>query len=458
MDAPEAIIDDLKSTLEELNNAVEEGNLFRIKSLLNSMQAPDISDFLETLDDVEQVATLFRLLKKELAIDVFEHLEFDEQELLLSNLKRERVIEILEEMDPDDRTELFEEMPAKIVKKYLSHLSPAERSVATKLLGYPDDSVGRLMTTDYVAFRPNLTVTEALVKLREMALDKETIYHCYIIDDTRTLIGYCSLKMILLAEPQQTLSDFMVADVISLDARQDQEAAARLHKHYDLLALPVVDSEGRLVGIVTFDDLVDVIEEEATEDVHKMAAIVPEEHPYFDTGFFTLAGKRILWLSVLLVAQTFSGIVLEVYEASISQVVALMFFIPLLMSTGGNAGTQSSAIIIRGLAIGEIRVNQFFRVVFREINMGIVLGLGLCVLGFLRAYFYNADVYLALTLGLAVTLTVIAATLTGAALPLLFRAIGLDPALMSGPFITTVVDIVGLIIYFEIARRLLGLP
>ncbi|HUX06189.1 MAG TPA: magnesium transporter [Acidobacteriota bacterium] len=455
MEIPEAIIDDLKSTLEELDSAVEEGNLFRIKSVLNSMQAPDISDFLETLDDAEQMATLFRLLKKELAIDVFEHLEFEEQEHLLSNLKRERVIEILEEMDPDDRTELFEEMPAKIVKKYLSHLSPAERMVATKLLGYPDDSVGRLMTTDYVAFRPNITAAEALVKLKEMALDKETIYHCYIIDSTRKLIGYCSLKMILLAEPEQLLSEVMIADVISLDARQDQEAAARLHKHYDLLALPVVDSEERLVGIVTFDDLVDVIEEETTEDVHKMAAIVPEEHPYFDSGFFTLAGKRILWLMVLLIAESFSGNIMQHYATALESAVGLAFFIPLLIATGGNAGTQSSAMIIRSLAVGEIRVNQFARVIFREMRMGFVLGLGLCVIGYLRAYLLNANHSMALVVGIALTITVICATLAGSALPLLFRAIKLDPALMSGPFISTVVDIIGLLIYFETARMLL---
>jgi len=286
METADAIIEELKEKLRELESAVEAGKLLAVKSILNDMQAPDIADFLEMQDDEEVVATLFRLLHKDLAIEVFEHLEFEQQEHLLSSLKRERVIEILEEMDPDDRTELFEEMPAKVVKQYLGHLSREERRVATRLLGYPDDSVGRLMTTDYVAFQPDLTASEALTKLKEIALDKETIYHCYVIDSTLRLIGYCSLKMILLADPEQTLEEIMVTDVISLDAREDQEAAARLHKHYDLLALPVVDSENRLVGIVTFDDLVDVIEEEATEDVQKMAAILPEEHPYFDTGFF----------------------------------------------------------------------------------------------------------------------------------------------------------------------------
>ncbi len=447
------MIDEAKRA--KLEAAIEERRLLAIKSALNDLPAPDISDFLEEWEDEEIKGTLFRLLHTDLAIEVFEHLEFEEQEILLNSLKREQVTELLEEMDPDDRTELFEEMPAKVVKHYLRQLSAEERAVATRLLGYPDDSVGRLMTTDYVAFRPHLEVGEAIERLKEMALDKETIYHCYVIDATRKLVGYCSLKMLLLADPEQRLEEIMDPDVISLGAREDKEHAARVYKHYGLLALPVVDSGERLVGIVTFDDLVDVIEEEATEDIQKMAAIVPEEHPYFDTGFFTLASKRILWLSILLAAQTFSGVILETYEFSLERVVALAFFIPLLMATGGNAGTQSAAIIIRGLAVGEIRLRQFFPVVIRELNMGIVLGLGLCALGFARAFLYNADVNLALVLGLSVTLTVIVATIAGAALPLLCRALRLDPALMSGPFITTIVDILGLIIYFEIARILL---
>lgn len=448
--------EELRMNFEELQRAIDEGRLFRIKSVINGMKAQDISDFLEEHVDEDVVATLFRLLEKDLAVEVFEHLEFEEQELLLNSLKHERVIEILEEMDPDDRTDLFEEMPAKVVSMYLQHLSSEERAVATKLLGYPDDSVGRLMTTEYISFRPHRTISEALARIKEVALDKETIYHCYVIDDTRKLIGYISLKMLLLAEPQQTLGEAMRPSVVSLRATQDQEDAARLFKHYDLLALPAVDSEQRLVGIVTFDDLVDVIEEETTEDIQRMAAIVPEEHPYFDTGFFTLAGKRIFWLSILLVMQVFSGLILEHYQFELVQLPALAFFIPLLMSTGGNAGTQSSAMIIRGLAVGEITVRQFLPVIFRELSTGLFLGIGLSALGFARAYIFNQDIGLSLTLGLSVALAVTVATLSGAVLPLLFRALHLDPALMSGPFITTLSDILGLFIYFEIAILLLG--
>jgi magnesium transporter len=442
---------------KELETAIEERRFFALKSALNDMPAPDISDFLEEWEDEEIQATLFRLLKKEKAVDVFEHLEFEDQEQLLKSLQHERITEILEEMEPDDRTMLFEEMPAKVVDHYLRLLSPQERAVATKLLGYPDDSVGRLMTTDYVSFRPSITVADAFTRLKEVALDKETIYHCYIIDDTRKLVGYCSLKMLLLAEPNNRLEEIMVTDVISLRAREDQEHAARLFKHYDLLALPVVDSESRLVGIVTFDDLVDVMEEEATEDIHRMAAIVPEERPYFDIGFFSLAGKRILWLIVLLIAESLSGNILHAYSSSLEKVVGLAFFIPLLIATGGNAGTQSSVMIIRSLAVGDIKTRQFLRVIVREFNMGLVLGVGLCLIGYIRAYLLNGDSSLALVVGLALTLTVVMATIAGASLPLLFRALRLDPALMSGPFITTLVDIGGLLIYFEIANRIMGI-
>lgn len=447
---------ELKNRFGELEAAIAERRLLQIKAQINELQAPDIAEFLDAQEDAGLQATLFRLLKKDLAVEVFEHLEFEEQDNLLHNLKQEKVIQILEDMDPDDRTELFEEMPAKIVKHYLRLLSREERTVATSLLGYPDDSVGRLMTTDYVAFRPDISVSDAIDKLREVALDKETIYHCYVINEKRKLIGMVSLKMLLISDPEDLLESIL-KEAVSVNANEDQEAAARLHKHYDLMALPVVDNEDLLVGLVTFDDLVDVIEEENTEDIQRMAAIVPEEHPYFDTGFFTLASKRILWLSILLFAQMFSAIILDGYHHSLKEVIALAFFIPLLMSTAGNTGAQSSTIIIRGLAIGEIRVGQFAQIVFREMRMGLVLGVVLCVLGYAAAYWLRQDASIALVLGLSVTFTVMAATVIGASLPIFFKVLKLDPALMSGPFITTMVDILGLIIYFEIAKRLLNM-
>lgn len=433
---------------EDLDTAIAENKLYLIKSLLNEMQAQDISDYLEEQQDEQLQATLFRLLRKDLAVDVFEHLEFDEQEILINSLKHERVIEILEEMDPDDRTDLFEEMPAEVVNKYIAHLSKEEREVATKLLGYPDYSVGRLMTTDYVAFRPRTTVADALEQLKQLALDKETIYHCYIIDQTRKLLGYVSLKRLLLAESQKQLDEIMNGDVISVSVREDQEEAARLFKHYDLLAMPVVDSENRLVGIATFDDLVDVLEEEATEDIQKMAAILPEEHPYFDIGVFTMAGKRVLWLSILLMAELVSGMVLKGFEASLDAVVGLAFFIPMLMSSGGNTGAQSSSMIIRGLAVGEIRLKHFIRVIGKEMMTGLVLGLLLSLLAFGSAYFLQQDMRLAIVVSLSIIFTVLTAATIGGMLPLLFRALKFDPALMSGPFITTLVDILGLLIYF----------
>jgi magnesium transporter len=448
--------EEIQKNLSALDHAVGKNQLFTIKSLINELPAQDAADYLEEQSDDEAKATLFRLLHKDLAVDVFEHLEFEEQEILLSSLKKEKVGEILEQMDPDDRTDLLEEMPAKVVKEYLRLLSPEERNTASRLLGYPVYSVGRLMTTGYVSMRPETTIRQAVDKLKESAPDKETIYHCYIVDNTRRLIGYCSLKMIFMAEWEQTLGEIMQPEVISLQANTDQEVAANLFKHYDLLALPVVDSERRLLGIVTFDDLVDVIEEENTEDIQKMAAIVPEELPYFDQSMHSMAAKRILWLSVLLVAQLFSTLVLSRYENSLQHAVTLAMFIPMLMATGGNTGAQSSMMVIRGLAMGEIRMKHLMTVLLREMSTGLMLGAGLCVLGIGSSYLVAGELTISLVLGIAITLTVIAAAVIGGGLPMVLRAMKLDPALMSGPFITTLVDIIGLFIYFETYKILAG--
>ena len=439
---------EVHSNYQELDEAITSNDLMTCKRVINSLHAHDIADYLEEQSDDVQ-ATLFRLLKKDLAVDVFEDLEYEEQEYLINNLRHERIVEILEEMDPDDRTELFEEMPAKVVSKYLKHLSLPERLVATKLLGYPEYSVGRLMTTEYVAFRPHITVRQAIDRLKQIALDKETIYHCFIIDSGRKLVGSITLKMLFLAEFEDVLEDIMNKEPIYLSSRMDQEEAASIFKHYDVLAMPVVDSESRMVGMVTFDDLVDVLEEEATEDIQKMAAILPEEHPYFDAGVFNIFGKRVLWLSVLMVAQIFSSFILKGYEHSMTQLTALAFFVPMLMATGGNTGAQSSAMVIRGLAVGEIKLKNFLSVLWREMSIGLLLGIGLCVIGYGASYFVEQQWVISLVLGISVSLTVVAAALIGGTLPLIFQAMKLDPALMSGPFITTLVDIIGLYIYFE---------
>lgn len=448
--------EEIQQSMEGLKLAVESNNLFAIKSQINELPAQDIADYLEEQSRDETKATLFRLLRKDLAVEVFEYLEFEEQEILLNSLKQEKIGEILEQMDPDDRTDLLEEMPAKVVKQYLRLLSPEERKTATTLLGYPENSVGRLMTPAYVSMKPETTIRQAVDKLKKSAPDKETIYHIYIIDHTRRLVGYCSMKMIFMAEWEQTLGDIMLKEVISLDANTDQEVAAQLFKHYDLLALPVVDSESRLLGIATFDDLVDVIEEENTEDIQKMAAIVPDELPYFDRSIFGMAGKRILWLSILLVAQLFSTLVMTRYEHSLESAVTLAMFIPMLMATGGNTGSQSSMLVIRGLAMGEIGLKHFITVVLRELSMGVMLGLGLCTLGVASSYLVAGSMTISLVLGIAVSLTVLSAAVIGSALPMLFRALKLDPALMSGPFITTLVDIIGLVIYFETYKALVS--
>lgn len=439
---------EIKASFRQLDEAISANDLMTVKRVINSLHAHDIADYLEDQKDDIQ-ATLFRLLKKDLAVDVFEDLEFEEQEYLINNLRHERIVEILEEMDPDDRTELFEEMPAKVVSKYLHHLSLPERLVATKLLGYPEYSVGRLMTTEYVAFRPHITVQQAINRLKKIALDKETIYHCFIIDATRKLVGSVTLKNLFLSELDDVLEDIMNKEPYYLSSRMDQEEAAKIFKHYDLLALPVLDSENRMVGMVTFDDLVDILEEEATEDIQKMAAILPEEHPYFDAGILNIYGKRVLWLSVLMTAQIFSSFILKGYEMSMQAVAALAFFVPMLLATGGNTGAQSSAMVIRGLAVGEIKTRNFLSVIWRESAIGLLLGVSMCLLGFGASFFVEHHWVISLVLGISVSLTVVAAAVIGGTLPMIFQALKLDPALMSGPFITTLVDIIGLIIYFE---------
>lgn len=448
--------EEIQKNLTELDHAVNRNQLYTIKGLINELPAQDIADYLEEQQSDDAKATLFRLLRKDLAVEVFEDLEYEEQELLLTSMRHDKIRTLLEEMDPDDRTALFEEMPAKVVKKYMRFLSREERDKATALLGYPEYSVGRLMTTDYVSMKPGTTIRQAVDKLKESAPDKETIYHIYVIDSTRRLVGYCSLKMIFIGEWEQTLEEIMRPEVISLQADTDQEVAAKLFTHYDLLALPVVDSERRLLGIVTFDDLVDVIEEETTEDIQKMAAILPEETPYFDQSLFRMTGKRILWLSILLVAQLFSTLVLSNYENSIQNAVALALFIPMLMATGGNTGAQSAMMVIRGLATGEIRLKNIFSVIFRESFTGLMLGAGLCLLGVASSYLVAGDMTISYVLGIAVALTVLSAAIIGGSLPMLFRWMKLDPALMSGPFITTIVDIIGLIIYFETFKALMS--
>lgn len=426
---------------------IEKRNWRDLKAMISEWHPPDIADLLEELDTKERVI-LFRLLPRDMATQVFENLEGEPQQKLLESFSESEAAPILEEMSPDDRTELLEELPDRVTRRLLKLLSAEERKIARRLLAYPDESVGRLMTPDFVKVKKHWSCGQALKHIRWIAIDKETIYYLYVVDDENQLIGVVSLKNVVLAAPEQIMEEIAEDEPVSVNAFTDQEEAVILLRRYDLQALPVVDSRNRLVGIVTFDDIMDVQAEETTEDMQKMHGIVPTERPYFETRFFEIFAKRAIWLIVLAIAGIFSAGILRHYNHTLEEVVALAFFIPLLMGTGGNAGSQMAALMIRSIAVGDVVPNDYFRLLKREIFMGLVLGAALALVGFIIAVALKGNYPLAVTLAFAMVTTITAANLVGLTLPLLFRAIGLDPAFMSGPVITTITDVLGLLIYF----------
>lgn len=443
-----------KVILPDIVDLIEEKRFDELKAGLVELFPQDIAELIGDVEDGQE-AILFRLLPKDLATEVFEHLTTTEQETLLFSFSNARIKEILEDMSPDARTDLLEELPAKVVKKWIALLSPEDRSIVTKLLNYPEESVGRLLTPDFVDLRMWMTARKAMRRIRRIGLDKETVFYLYVIDDHRKLVGVVSLKDLVLASPDSLVKDIMFDDFVAVYAREDQEEAANLIQKYDLLALPVLDSEDRLVGIVTFDDLMDVVEEEVTEDFHKMAAMTPAEEEYFETGVFRLMSRRVIWLILLLFTGGISGSILKLYSQTIEMVVSLTFFIPMLLGTCGNTGTQSATLVIRGIATGEIESEDIYKVIRREVAVGILLGIVLGFFGFLRVYISQQDLWLSLSTGLTFLCSLVAATLAGSSLPLIFEKLKLDPAVLAGPSITTIMDVLGLLIYFEMAKRLI---
>ena len=441
--------------LRSVEVCIAKKNFREAKELLSDMEPADIAEGLEGLSSA-QLVLFFRLLPKDMAIEVFELLDFDEQERFLSHASDEEVREMLEEMSDDDRTELFDELPAGTVNRLLLKLSPEERRVANALLGYPDDSCGRIMTAEYVVLSASMTAKEALAHIRSKAYSKETIYTSFVIDSERHLIGSVELEDLILAAPTTLVSSIMNDMPVSILTTNDQEEAARTISRWDLHTLPVVDKEKRLVGIITFDDVLDVVEEEATEDFERMAGIEPVDEDYLDANIFTIARKRFFWLIVCIVAEALTSTVLKHYSPVIRHTVALTFFIPLLIGTGGNAGTQAATLMIRGMAVGDIEWANVGRILLRELGTALLVGGVLGAIGLGWAYFQGSGAGVAITVALGVLTVVIVGNLSGTVLPLLARLARFDPAIMAGPFITTVVDVVGLIIYFEIARATLG--
>ena len=440
---------------QQLESLLEAGNYDGAKLLLGPVQEVDSAEAIGRLPRTLQ-ALAFRLLPKDEAIEVYEYLEPAVQQTLLERLRSGEVLQLVEEMSPDDRVRLFDELPAKVVRRLLAELSPAERRVTAQLLGYESETAGRLMTTEFVDLKEFHSAAQALAIVRRRARDTETIYSLYVTDGSRHLTGILSLRDLVTADPEARIGDVMTRDVVSVGTDTDQEEVARAIQRYDFLAVPVVDREQRLVGIVTVDDVIDVIEQEATRDLYAAGAVqAGDEDDYFQSNLFTVARRRVVWLLVLLVANSGTSAVIASQELVLKQVVVLAAFIPLLIGTGGNVGAQSSTVVIRGLSTQRLQAMGAWRAIWREAVAGALLGL-LMVLAVVPWAAYVAGSWgVATAAGLSlVVITTLAAT-AGAALPLLFDRLGLDPALMSAPFIATITDVAGVFIYLQLASWLL---
>jgi magnesium transporter len=418
-------------------------------------------DVLEIVDELYrlepgEIAVAFRFLPKDIALEVFESMDPSTQGQLIASLRDAHVLELIEKMDPDDRVRLLDELPAKLAKDVLEGLSPEERSLTSILLGYPEETVGRVMSPEFVALRAYMTVAQALDKIRRMGPDAETIYMLPVTDAYLMLVGVTSLRDLVLATPETLVSQIMITDVYSARADEDQEKAARLVQEANLIALPITDMEGRLVGVLTVDDAMEILEYESTEDIVLGGASKPLEMPYLSASVRILARTRALWLLVLIVAAAFSVNILNYFEQSLETVVTLALFIPLLIDTGGNVGSQSATLIVRAIAVNEVQFRDFFKVIFRELRVGILLGFMLCIIAFFPiSIVFEPKIAIVLSLSL-ITICVISAV-AGAILPLSAHHVGVDPAVVSAPIITTLVDSTGLIVYFLIANLVLGI-
>lgn len=443
--------------MEKLKRLYEERKFRELAEYLNNRYEVDLAEYFKELDKNEKII-FFRLLKKDNAAEVFSHLDTEEQLDLIDSITDAKLKELMKSMAFDDKIDLLEEMPAKVVKKILQQVAKDERKIINHFLNFPDDSAGSIMTIEFVDLKKHYTVKKALKDIKRTGVNKETIYTCYIIDNSRHLEGTISLKDIIMADENKKIEELMDHRVITVQTTDDQEEVAALFKKYDLLSVPVIDTENRLVGIITIDDIVDVIEEEDTEDFHKMAAMEANEESYLRTGIFTLARKRIPWLLVLMISATLTGKIIQHFEVVLQSIVSLAIFIPMLMGTGGNAGSQSATLVIRDMAVGELDSKDVFKVIFKELGVSFVVGLVLAIVNYLRIIlFENLDTGIALTVSLTIVITVMLAKLTGAVLPIIAKSFRVDPAIFAAPMISTIVDALTLIMYFNIARLVLGL-
>jgi magnesium transporter len=443
--------------LKRLETLMAEKNYVKLKKELEEMNSVDIADLLERLE-VHKALLLFRMLSKDLAAEVFSHFSSDMQRDIIGLVTDKELKDIVDELFFDDMIDIIEEMPANVVKKILLHAKEEERNLINQFLRYPPDSAGSIMTIEYVDLKKGMTVREALNHIKETGLNKETVYTCYVTDKNRKLEGIVSLRKLVTSDEDEIIENIMNTDVIYVHTHDDQESVASVFIKYGFLALPVVDMENRLTGIITVDDIMDVMEQEATEDFQKMAALSPSEEAYLDTGVFTLARHRLPWLLILMISATFTGRIMLKFENVLSSVVILSAFIPMLMDTGGNSGNQSSTLIIRGLATGELSTHDWYKVLWKELRISIIVGVALSLINFMRLIYIEKVSYtIATVVSLTTIVTVMCAKLVGGTLPILAKKIGLDPAIMAGPLITTIIDALSLMVYFAIASTLLGI-
>ena len=446
-----------KKELQELLELLDTKQYTRLRQFLAEMNEADIAALMEELEE-EALLKVFRILPKDLAADVFSYLEVDSQQMIITSLSDREAANVIDNLMADDAVDLLEEMPANVVDKLLENAKPDTRQAINHLLRYPEDSAGSIMTVEYVALKESYTVTEAIERIRAVGLDSETINICYVLDPKRRLVGTVALRYLLLSNADDIIGDIMHENVISINTLMDQEQVAAQFKKYDFTAMPVVDNEDRLVGIITVDDIVDIMEEETTEDMEKMAAIVPSDKPYMRTSVGETYKKRIPWLLLLMISATFTGAIIRSFEEALSVYAALMAFIPMLMDTGGNAGGQASVTVIRGLSLGEIEYRDVPKVVWKEIRVAVLCGFTLAAANFAKLMLFDrVGVYVSLTVCLTLVAAVLMAMLVGCLLPVGAKRLGFDPAVMASPFITTIVDALSLIVYFRVATLVLGI-
>lgn len=443
----------------EIRALIDERNLSTLKEILSDWTPADIADLITNLPAENEQVIIFRLLPRELAADTFEYLEFDMQMNLIKAMGKEEVASILNEMSADDRTALLEELPSTAAKQMIMMLSPEERKIAISLLGYPENSVGRLMTPDYIAVKPDWDIQQTLEHIRKHGKDSETLNIIYVIDDKGKLIDDIKIREVLLAPLESKVQDLMDENFVELNVHDDQEKAVEIFKKYDRVALPVVDAQGFLIGIVTIDDVLDVAEEEATEDIHKLGGTEALDEPYINTSVMEMVKKRGKWLVVLFIGEMLTASAMGFFEDQISKAIVLTIFVPLIISSGGNSGSQAATLVIRAMSLGEITLKDWWRVMKREVVSGLMLGIILGAVAFLRMIVWTVFVEsygphwinIGLTVSFSLIGVVLWGTLSGSMLPFILRKLGADPATSSAPFVATLVDVVGIIIYFGFA-------